>query len=77
MSSSDSPHYAYHVEWSPEDGEYVATSVEFGPALSHLDLDPVEAMRGIVDLVAWAVGDLRANGEPIPQPIADRAGLAP
>lgn len=64
-------HYTYRVTWSPEDGEYVATCLEF-PSLSWLDEDELEALRGIRDLVAETVADLRANGEPVPEPLADR-----
>lgn len=64
-------HYAYRVIWSPEDGEFVATCAEF-PSLSWLDADEVEAMRGIRNVVAEAVADMVANGEPVPEPIADR-----
>jgi len=64
-------HYAYRVTWSNEDGEYVATCAEF-PSLSWLDPDEVEAIRGIRAVVAQVVEDLRANGEAIPEPIADR-----
>ena len=64
-------HYSYRVTWSPEDGEYVATCAEF-PSLSWLDEDEVEALRGIRNLVAETIQDMRANGEPVPQPLADR-----
>jgi len=64
-------HYTYRVTWSNEDGEYVATCAEF-PSLSWLDPDEVEAIRGIRTVVAETVEDLRASGEPIPEPIADR-----
>ncbi|MBP2292217.1 type II toxin-antitoxin system HicB family antitoxin [Azospirillum rugosum] len=64
-------HYSYRVTWSPEDNEYVASCAEF-PSLSWLDEDEVEALRGIRNLVAETVEDMRANGEPIPQPLADR-----
>lgn len=64
-------HYAYHVRWSKEDGEYVGSCTEF-PSLSHLDADPDAAMRGIRELVADVVADLQAKGEPVPEPLADR-----
>lgn len=59
----DIPQYAYRVQWSSEDGEYVATVAEF-PSLSWLDADPVNALQGLIDVVA----DLGAAGEPIPEP---------
>jgi predicted HicB family RNase H-like nuclease len=64
-------HFTYRVSWSEEDGEYVGTCAEF-PSLSHLDADQVEALRGIRALVADVVADMRANGEAVPEPLADR-----
>lgn len=64
-------HYTYRVSWSPDDGEYVATCAEF-PGLSWLEADDVEALLGVKRLVRDAVEDMAANGEPIPEPIADR-----
>jgi predicted HicB family RNase H-like nuclease len=64
-------HYTYRVTWSPDDEEHVATCVEF-PSLSWLDGDEIEALRGIRQLVAETVADLRANGEAVPEPLADR-----
>ena len=66
-----SDHYTYRVTWSPEDSEYVATCAEF-PSLSWLDRDPIEAMRGVRTLVADAVRDMEASGEPVPVPLAER-----
>lgn len=60
-------HHTYRVTWFREDQEYVATCAEF-PSLSWLDGDEVEALRGIRRLVAETVEDMRANGEPVPEP---------
>jgi len=68
---TDTKHYTYRVSWSSEDGEYVATVVEF-PSLSWLHADQGQALRGLVDLVDEVVADLDAAGEPIPEAIADR-----
>lgn len=68
---TDVKHYAYRVVWSAEDGEHVATVAEF-PSLSWLHADQAKALRGLVDLVAAVVADLEANGESIPEPIAER-----
>lgn len=65
------PRYAYRVEWSPEDGEYVGLAAEF-PSLSWLEESPVDAMAGIVNLVADVVAEMRASGEQIPEPVAER-----
>ena len=64
-------HYTYRVSWSPEDGEFVATCLEF-PSLSWLSPESVEALRGIQEVVREAVEDMTANGEPVPEPLADR-----
>lgn len=64
-------HYTYRVTWSPDDGEYVATVAEF-PSLSWLESDQAEALKGLVQVVADAVEDMQANGEAIPEPLADR-----
>ena len=62
--------YSWRVVWSPEDGEYVGTCAEF-PALSWLDRSPERALSGIRHTVTECVTDLRRNGEPVPEPIAD------
>ena len=68
---TDTKHYTYRVSWSSEDGEYVATIVEF-PSLSWLHADQGQALQGVVDLVDEVVADMEAAGEPIPEAIADR-----
>lgn len=67
----DVSHYAYRVQWSAEDGEYVATVAEF-PSLSWLDADQTKALQGLIDLVAEVVSDLEDSGELIPEPISER-----
>lgn len=64
-------HYTYRVSWSPEDGEYVATVLEF-PSLSWLATDQIEALSGLRELVQSVVADMEASGEPVPGPLADR-----
>src|SRR3546814_11768500 len=63
-------HYTYRVTWSEEDQESVGLCVEF-PSLSWLDPDPGEALRGIMNVVAEAVADMRSNGETTPEPLAE------
>ena len=63
--------YTYRVTWSTEDGEYVGLCAEF-PSLSWLAGTQEEALRGIRKVVAESVTDMKANGEPIPEPIAAR-----
>jgi hypothetical protein len=65
-------HFTYRVSWSEEDGEYVGTCAEF-PSLSHLDADQDAALRGIRGLVADVVADMRAHGETVPEPFAERS----
>ena len=61
--------YTYRVIWSEEDGEHVGLCGEF-PSLSWLATTPEAALKGMRTLVAEVVQDLRANGEPVPEPIA-------
>ncbi|WEV66080.1 MULTISPECIES: type II toxin-antitoxin system HicB family antitoxin [unclassified Bifidobacterium] len=68
---SDIHHYTYRVSWSPEDGEFVGTVAEF-PSLSWLSSSQIEAFQGILDMTAETVADMQANGEKVPDPIADR-----
>ncbi|MEW6354062.1 MAG: toxin-antitoxin system HicB family antitoxin [Pseudomonadota bacterium] len=64
-------HYTYRVTWSPEDGEHVGLCAEF-PSLSWLAPTPEKALAGIRRVVAEAVADMQAHGEPIPQPLAEK-----
>lgn len=64
-------HYTYRVSWSAEDGEFIATVAEFS-SLSWLAKDPAEALIGLRALVGEVVDDLRASGESVPEPLADR-----
>ena len=43
------------------------------PSLSWLAATPGEALSGIQRLVADCVDDMQTNGEPVPEPMADRA----
>jgi uncharacterized protein (DUF4415 family) len=61
------PHYTYHVAWSPDDWEYAGLCAEF-PSLSCLAQTPEEALTGIRRVVAEAIANMRARGEPIPVP---------
>jgi predicted HicB family RNase H-like nuclease len=68
----DATHYTYRVAWSAEDGEHVATVAEF-PSLSWLAPSQVEALAGLADVVRDVLADLAASGEPIPEPLSERA----
>jgi predicted RNase H-like HicB family nuclease len=63
--------YDYNVHWSDEDGEYVATCLEF-PSLSWLDESLSGALSGIVAVVNEVVKDLHQSGEPVPEPVSTR-----
>ena len=67
----DITHYTYRVTWSPEDGQYVGLCAEL-PSLSWLADGPGAALQGIMQVTADCVQDLRATGEPVPAPLADR-----
>jgi predicted HicB family RNase H-like nuclease len=71
-ASVDLNHYSYRVVWSPEDAEYVATALEWGPGLSWLDEDPTTALAGLRDLIRESIEDLQADSKPVPSPLADR-----
>ena len=62
-------HYTYRVTWSEDDHEYVGLCAEF-PSLSWLSSTPESALKGIRDVVAHVVKDMKARGEEIPEPIA-------
>lgn len=64
-------HYTYRVTWSPEDGEHVGLCSEF-PSLSWLAKTPEAALKGIQKLVAGVVADMQANGEQVPEALAEK-----
>jgi predicted HicB family RNase H-like nuclease len=63
--------YTYRVTWSEEDNEYVGLCAEF-PSLSWLAKTKVAALRGISKVVAQCVSDMKANKEPIPEPLSTK-----
>lgn len=64
-------HYTYKITWSNEDQEYVGLCAEF-PSLSYLHESRASALDGIESLVKDVVADMEANGEKIPEPIAEK-----
>jgi len=64
-------HYTYRVTWSEEDHEYVGLCVEF-PSLSWLAKTQEAALKGIRNVVADVIKDMKKNGEEIPQPLANK-----
>jgi predicted HicB family RNase H-like nuclease len=69
MMSAD--HYTYRITWSSEDDEHVGLCAEF-PSLSWLAPTPEAALSGIRQLVGGVVADMRAAGEDIPLPLAEK-----
>ncbi len=69
--TADISHYTYRVSWSVEDQEFVATCLEF-PSLSWLAASQVDALTGLEGLIAQVASDMTANGERIPEPLAER-----
>ncbi len=63
--------YTYRVTWSEDDHEYVGLCAEF-PSLSWLAKSQGAALRGIRNLVAECIQDLKGRGEDIPEPISCR-----
>ena len=68
---TDTARYSFHVTWSPEDAEFIATCVEF-PSLSWLAGTPEKALTGLRIVVDEVVDDMRANDEPVPEPLSTR-----
>ncbi|MBE9231788.1 MAG: hypothetical protein RLZZ29_1678 [Cyanobacteriota bacterium] len=64
-------HYTYKITWSSEDQEFVGLCAEF-PSLSYLHENRNLALEGITNLVKDIVLDMQANGEEIPEPIAEK-----
>jgi predicted HicB family RNase H-like nuclease len=64
-------HYTYRVIWSEEDGQCIGLCAEF-PSLSWLAATPEKALRGIRKMVAEVVKDMKAHGEPVPEPLSSR-----
>lgn len=64
-------HYTYRLTWSADDGEHVGLCAEF-PSLSWLAPTQAEALEGIRQIVADVVAGMKANGEPVPQPLAEK-----
>jgi predicted HicB family RNase H-like nuclease len=63
--------YTYRVTWSEEDGEYVGLCTEF-PSLSWLDESQELALKGIRELVADTIGEMKRDREKIPVPFSTR-----
>lgn len=62
-------HYTYRVTWSADDDEYVGLCAEF-PSLSWLADSQETALKGIRNIVAEVIEDMKGNNEKVPEPIA-------
>ena len=62
-------HYTYRVTWSGEDNEYIGLCAEF-PSLSWLANTQSAALKGIRNVVAGVIKDMKKSEEDIPQPLA-------
>ncbi len=71
-SVADISHFTYRVTWSAEDREFVAACLEF-PSLSWLAPSQFEALSGLENLIAEAMEDMQAQGEPVPDPLSERS----
>jgi predicted HicB family RNase H-like nuclease len=67
----DVSHYSYRVTWSAEDGEFVATCLEF-PSLSWLAPTQIEALEGLEAVVSDVLTDMAERREKIPVPFSER-----
>lgn len=61
----------YRVTWSPEDGEHVGWCAEY-PSLSRQAASPEEALKGICQVVAEVVANMRATSESVPEPLTEK-----
>ena len=63
--------YTYRVTWSEEDQEYVGLCSEF-PSLSWLDESQELSLKGVRELVADTIKDMKENNEKVPEPFSIR-----
>ncbi|PIE53347.1 toxin-antitoxin system HicB family antitoxin [Candidatus Fermentibacteria bacterium] len=63
--------YTYRVTWSEEDQEYVGLCTEF-PSLSWLGESHELALKGIRELVAETIKDMKESKEKVPEPFSTR-----
>ena len=63
--------YSYRITWSEDDGEFVGLCAEF-PGLSWLAASQEQALKGIKRVVRDTVDDMKATGEPVPEPLSTK-----
>ena len=69
MTKKDIDLYTYRVTWSEDDQEFVGLCTEF-PSLSWLELTPEKALKGIRNIVASTLKDMKTSKEDTPEPIS-------
>src|SRR4051812_10906224 len=67
--------YRIVIEWSAEDGAYVARVPALGPGIAADGPTPADAAREITQVAEAVIEDMRADGEPLP-PEDSRAGYS-
>ena len=67
----NSEFYTYRITWSEEDKEHVGLCAEF-PSLSYLHHDIEKVLKGITNLVADVISDMKKNNESIPEPLSKK-----
>jgi len=72
MAKVNADHYTYRVRWSVEDEGFMGAVAEL-PSLSWIADTQHGAFVGIQALVSDVLDDMEANGESIPEAIADRS----
>ena len=64
-------HSTYRVTWSPDDGEHLDPCTEF-PSLPWLAATPEGALKGFRQVVSDVLADMKASGEAVPGPLAEK-----
>jgi predicted RNase H-like HicB family nuclease len=59
--------YTYRIEWSEEDGVYIARCLEFSGLAAHGDTSE-SALKEIKTVVGESIKWLREEGKPVPEP---------
>lgn len=66
-------HYQYQVTWSPEDEAYIARVTEFKGLAAHSEESSEDALRELKSVVEFCIQDLKAEGEPVPEPLSSKS----
>lgn len=63
--------YSYVVMWSEQDNAFIGRVTEFASLAAHGSTQE-KALREIRTVVGYVLGDMVANGEPVPEPLGKR-----